>query len=51
MWRRMSDMDLREAAKLIGLDHVTYLRIEQGRMPSAETLRAVLFFLLGEPKQ
>lgn len=33
-------------AKMIGTDAATLQRIESGRMPSAETLRAILLFLL-----
>ena len=47
-WRLMSEIDIREAAKMIGIDPATYLRLEQGKMPSAETLRTVLFFLIGD---
>lgn len=47
-WRLMSELDLRSAAMEIGIDHATLMRVEQGRMPSAETLRSILFFLLGE---
>lgn len=47
-WRLMSELDLRSAAAEMNLDAATLLRIEQGRMPSGETLRAILIFLLGE---
>jgi hypothetical protein len=42
----MSEIDLRSAGKLMGLDAATLLRVEQGKMPGAETLRTILFFLL-----
>ena len=49
-WRLMSELDLRSAAAEMKLDHATLHRIEQGRMPSGESLRAILFFLLSEVK-
>ena len=45
-WRLMSEMDLRSAATLMGTDASTLIRIEQGRSPSAETLRNILLWLL-----
>jgi transcriptional regulator with XRE-family HTH domain len=45
-WRLMSEMDLRSAAALMGTDASTLIRIEQGRSPSAETLRNILLWLL-----
>jgi len=45
-WRASSDLSLRDAAKKMNLDVAALQRIEQGKMPSAETLRAILFFLL-----
>ena len=45
-WRLMSEMDIRTAAKQMGSDPSTLCRIEQGRSPSAETLRDILLWLL-----
>jgi transcriptional regulator with XRE-family HTH domain len=42
----MSELDLRRAADEMGVDHSTLYRIEQGRMPSAESLRAILVWLM-----
>ena len=47
-WRLMSELTVREAAKEIGLDAATYVRMELGRMPSAETLAKVIIYLIGE---
>jgi transcriptional regulator with XRE-family HTH domain len=47
-WRLMSEMSLDEAARMIKIDKATYFRVEEGRMPSAETLRAILHFLLSD---
>lgn len=44
----MSELGTREAAKLIGLDHATLNRIERGYMPSADSLRAILIWLMSE---
>jgi transcriptional regulator with XRE-family HTH domain len=49
-WRVMSELGTREAAKLIGLDHATLSRIERGYMPSADSLRAILIWLMSEGK-
>jgi len=48
-WRTMSELTLRDAAFRIGVDTATLQRVEQGRMPSAETLRTILLFLMQEP--
>ena len=48
-WRAMSDLTIRDAAARMKLDSTTLQRVEQGRMPSAETLRAILLFLMAEP--
>lgn len=48
-WRLMSELDLRSAAAEMELDHATLHRIEQGRMPSAESLRAILIWLMATP--
>jgi transcriptional regulator with XRE-family HTH domain len=45
-WRLMSELDLRTVAAEIGTDASTLIRIEQGRSPSAETLRNILIWLL-----
>lgn len=46
-WRLMSELDLRSAAKMLGIDSAaTLLRIEQGRSPSGETLAKILAWLL-----
>lgn len=50
-WRLMSELDLRSAAAEIGLDHATLHRIEQGRMPSGESLRAILMWLMSNPRE
>ena len=50
-WRLMSELDLRSAATEMSLDAATLLRIEQGRMPSAETLRSILVWLMSGDKQ
>jgi len=46
-WRHMSELDIRAAAKEIGIDPTTLHRIEQGRMPSAESLRTIIIWLIG----
>lgn len=48
-WRTMSEIGIREAAQQIGLDHATLSRIERGHMPSAESLRIILFWLIADP--
>ena len=45
-WRLMSELDLRSAAAQMNLDHATLHRIEQGRMPSGESLKAILIWLM-----
>jgi len=45
-WRLMSELDLRSAAAEIGVDPATLHRVERGRMPSAETLRTILIWLM-----
>ena len=45
-WRLMSEIDLRTAASWMNTDASTLIRIEQGRSPSAETLRNILLWLL-----
>ncbi len=48
-WRLMSELDLRTAAKQMGIDGAaTLLRIEQGRGPSAKTLGKIIAWLLSE---
>ena len=47
-WRHMSELDIRAAAKEIGIDPTTLHRIEQGRMPSAESLRTIIIWLIGD---
>ncbi len=49
-WRLMSELGLRSAAAEMGLDHATLHRIEQGRMPSGESLKAILNWLMETPK-
>lgn len=45
-WRVTSEISLRDAADAMKLDQATLLRVEQGKMPSAETLRNIVFWLL-----
>ena len=45
-WRLMSELTLRQAAKQIGIGHCTLMRLEMGHSPRAETLRAVLIWML-----
>ena len=45
-WRLMNEKDVRSTAKELGLDAATYIRVEQGKTPSAETLRSILLFLM-----
>ena len=47
-WRVASEIDLRTIGKETGLDASTWLRIEQGKDPSAKTLRKILLWLLDE---
>jgi transcriptional regulator with XRE-family HTH domain len=47
-WRLMSEISLQEAAKKIGIEEATLSRVENGKMPSAETLRLILTFLMGD---
>lgn len=49
-WRLMSELDLRSAAAEMNLDHATLHRIEQGRMPSGESLRSILMWLMEDRK-
>lgn len=49
-WRLMSELDVRQAAGMIGLDHATLWRVEQGKPPSAETLRSILVWMMGSGK-
>lgn len=49
-WRLMSEMDVRTAADMMGLDHATLWRVEQGKPPSAETLRSILVWIMGNSK-
>jgi transcriptional regulator with XRE-family HTH domain len=49
-WRLMSELDLRSAAAEMNLDAATLMRIEQGRMPSGETLRSILRWLMEDSK-
>jgi len=44
----MSEMDVRTAADMMGLDHATLWRVEQGKPPSAETLRSILMWIMGK---
>lgn len=45
-WRYAKRIGVRNAAKIMGLDHATLSRAENGKMPSAETLRTILIWLL-----
>lgn len=45
-WRLMGEMDLRTAAKQIGIGHTTLMRIENGKMPDGQTLSILLAWLL-----
>lgn len=49
-WRLMSDLTLREVAKLMKVSLPTVQRIEQGRQMDGETLAKVLMFLMSEAK-
>jgi transcriptional regulator with XRE-family HTH domain len=48
-WGRMEDLSLANAAKLMRVEVATLQRIESGKMPSGETLRSILSFLLASP--
>lgn len=49
-WRLMSELDIRSAAELMKTDASTLCRIEQGRAPSAATLRNILLWMLADRK-
>lgn len=48
-WRVMSELDLRRAARLIGINHVALMRLEHGSKPNADTLLTVLAWLGRRP--
>ncbi len=45
-WRVSSEIPLRDFCKEIKLDHSTLWRLENGKEPSAETMRKVLLWLI-----
>ena len=47
-WRVMSELDLRQGAKVLGLGHSTLFRIESGKVPDGETLIKLMAWLFGE---
>lgn len=50
LWRKMSDIGIREAAQQIGVSHGTLSRIERGEAMEGDTLAKVLTWLMGKPK-
>lgn len=50
-WRTMQEMDLRTAAKKIGVSLATLSRVERGHMPDAETLLKIVNWLMSKQPQ
>ena len=50
-WRLMSELDLRTAAKAMGTDAATLLRIESGRDPSLRTFTKILAWMLAKDRR
>ena len=50
-WRVMSEMDLRQASKKIGIAHSTLLRLEEGKLPPhGETVVKLIVWLLEDER-
>ncbi len=47
-WRRASDLNVREAAALLGVSHGTLSRVERGEKMDGETLAKILAWLLSK---
>lgn len=47
LWRKMSDLGVREVAADIGVSHGTLSRIERGEAMDGNTLAKVLVWLVG----
>jgi hypothetical protein len=50
VWRRASDQDLRETAKMFGISSATLCRLEKRGSMDGKTLAKILIWLLGEDK-
>jgi len=50
-WRRSNDLGVREAAKMVGVTHSTFSRIENGKPMSGETMAIVLRWLLEDKRK
>ena len=50
-WRKMSELDLRSAAKLMSIDAATLLRIERGHPPNGQTFMKVLIWLFDNERR
>ena len=48
LWRKMSDLGVREVAADIGVSHGTLSRIERGEAMDGNTLAKVLVWLVGK---
>lgn len=50
LWRKMSDLGIREVAADIGVSHGTLSRIERGEAMDGNTLAKVLVWLVGRQR-
>lgn len=50
LWRKMSDLGVREVAADIGVSHGTLSRIERGEAMDGNTLAKVLVWLVGRQR-
>jgi transcriptional regulator with XRE-family HTH domain len=48
-WRKMSDINIRDAARSMKIAPATLSRIENGKDADSKTLAAILTWLMGEP--
>lgn len=51
LWRKMSDLGIREVAQEIGISHGTLSRVERGEPMEGSTLAKVLVWLTTDRKQ
>ncbi len=49
-WRKMSDVNIRDAARDMGVAAATLSRIENGKPCDGDTLAAILRWLMAEAK-
>jgi transcriptional regulator with XRE-family HTH domain len=48
-WRKMADINIRDAARSMKVSAATLSRIENGKDADGKTLAAILTWLMGEP--